>query len=256
MTMRTAPCDWPLADIDCDALDALEYGVGEQVRTAAVSFLWRWTGRRYGVCPVSIRPCRGRDPRTSTYRGRSQPVYGWWWQPVRLAGRLHHLACEDCEDPDVTIRLPGPVAAVTAVTIDGAPLDPAAYRLDNRTLLVRHDGEAWPDRQRLDRPAGEQDTWQVDYTRGIEVPDGGQLAAAVLACELAKAVRQDRTCQLPQRVRSITREGVSTTILDAFEDIEDGRTGIWLVDSWVASVRHAPRRATVFSPDRHQRSTS
>lgn len=256
MTIRTEPCDWPLADLDCDALDALEYGVGEQVRTAAVSYLWRWTGRRYGICPVSIRPCRTTHPRQSTYRGRSTHLgTGWWWEPVRLAGRLHDLGCDECEDPATTIRLPGPVHAVTEVTIDGDVLDASAYRVDNRALLVRQDGEDWPHRQRLDRPAGDEDTWQVDYQRGIEVPDGGQLAAAVLACELAKAVRADKSCQLPQRVRSVTREGISTTILDAFDDITDGRTGIWLVDSWVASVRYAPKRATVYSPDRHQRSS-
>lgn len=251
--MRTAPCDWPLADVECSALDALDYGLAEHVIEAATSFLWRWTGRRYGVCDVSVRPCP-QHPQRSTYRGRTG-FPSRWWEPVLVGGRWYNISCDECENPATTIRLPGPVSEVVSVEIDGQPLESPAWRLDNRTLLVRQDGEEWPFRQRMDRPLGDQDTWQVEFRRGVEVPAGGQLAAATLACELAKAVQGDKSCALPQRVRSITREGISTTILDAFEDLDEGRTGLWLVDSWVASVRKAPRRGTVYSPDRHQRTT-
>lgn len=253
--MRIEPCDWPVADVECDALDGLDYGLAEQVRAAAGQFLWRWTGRRFGVCPAEVRPCL-RDPRRSTWRGRAGAPSSWrGWEPVLIAGRWHHLDCDDCDDPARTVRLPGPVAAVTEVEVDGAVLDPSAWRLDNRARLVRQDGHPWPVRQRLDRPLGETDTWAVRFDRGSPVPDGGQVAAAVLACEMAKAVVGDRSCALPQRVRSINREGISTTILDSFDDLESGRTGIWIVDSWVATEQSAPKRPTVYSPDRSQRST-
>jgi hypothetical protein len=105
----------------------------------------------------------------------------------------------------------------------------------------------------------EANTWQVSYTKGTPVPEGGQVAAGVLACELAKGATNDRTCQLPQRVQTIARQGVTVQLLDSFDDVEKGRTGIWLVDSWVASVTQPKRGGSVYSVDipnpRHRTTT-
>ena len=71
----------------------------------------------------------------------------------------------------------------------------------------------------------------------------------MLAWELSKAVECPDECELPQRVQSVTRQGVSVTVLDQFEDLDEGRTGIWLIDSWVASVTRPPSGGSVLSPD-------
>jgi hypothetical protein len=104
----------------------------------------------------------------------------------------------------------------------------------------------------MDAPLGSENTWSVTYQQGKPVPVGGQIAAGLLACELAKAACGDKSCGLPQRVQSITRQGVTVAVLDAFDDIDTGHTGIWLIDSWVASVTKRPRRWRVLSPDRRQ----
>jgi hypothetical protein len=98
-------------------------------------------------------------------------------------------------------------------------------------------------------PAGGPNTWQVDYLLGQPVPIGGQIAAGVLACELAKAACSDGSCQLPQRIQTITRQGVTIAMIDSFDDVSHGATGIWIIDSWVSSIVNTPVPSRVYSPD-------
>lgn len=258
MTVRQAPCEWGTLG-DCQALAEVPEPVKAALVTWATSHLWRWTGRRYGVCPVTIRP-RRVDCGTSTFAGDG--LGGW--SPVLVAGVWRNIGCGACAgrcgcDGDAPeIRLPGPVEEVTAVTIDGVLLDAAAYRVDDHCTLVRHDGGRWPGCQDLSLPAGEEGTWTVAYRWGTPVPVDGQLAAGMLACELAKAYVGADDCSLPERVQTVTREGVTVGFLDPFDGLDQGKTGVWPVDAWVASVTRTPQRAQVWSPDRrvHTRTTS
>lgn len=267
MSIRTAPCNWPAVWCDAEGVttDTPNCGVlanmpasGADVWVgAATEFLWRWTGRRFGTCDVTVRPCRqdcmagfstfGRLP--SPYPFSSGP-----WTPVMIGGSWYNLGCGTCLDDcscssTSSLLLPGPVDAVSAVVINGETLDPAAYRVDNAKALVRVDGGMWPICQDMGKPAGEDDTWSVTYSYGIPVPMGGQIAAGVLACELAKAACNDASCQLPKRWRSITREGVTIQALDTFDDLDQGHTGIWAIDSWVSSINYSPKGSRVRSPD-------
>lgn len=258
MTIRQAPCSWPLLG-DCPDLDAITDGeVNAALVTWATSYLWRWTGYRYGLCKVTLRP-RKADCPGSTYQG----TWHGGWQPALIAGVWRNVSCGTCagvcgcDDPHA-IRLPGPVDSVEKVTIDGADLPAASYRVDDHGVLVRHDGQGWPRCQNLERPAGAEGTWSVDYTFGIPVPTDGQLAAGALACQLAKAYAGAKDCQLPERVQTITREGVTVGFLDPFEGLAEGKTGVWTVDAWVASVTRTPQPSRVLSPDyrSHTRTTS
>ena len=275
MTTRTAPCDWPLATY-CDALDDLDDGAGgegeggslrDAVIDAATAYLWRWTGKRFGLCDVVLRPCRSDcDWQATTYRGyagrpdRTIPTLGdpAPFVPALIGGVWRNLSCWSCGEAcscerTPTLVLPGPVEDVVEIVIDGEVVPASAYRVDNRNRLVRDDGAAWPTCQDLSLPAGEVGTWTVTYRWGVPVPAGGEVAAAVLACEMAKALNRDRTCQLPERITNqVTREGITVTILDQFEQLEAGRTGLWLVDSWVTSIRSPDMRSGVYSPDRRR----
>lgn len=255
--IRTAPCSWPLIEeLACPDLDQVDEPIREAIIETATSLLWNWTGRVFGECELTVRPCR-QDCEQTTYHGWAGVPSSQWlnqpFLPVLINGEFYNLrcsrTCRDCgcgNTPE--IGLPGPVSEILAVTVDGEVIDPSAYRIDNRSWLVRTDGHRWPTCQDLGKPLGEPDTWSVDYRWGTPVPKGGQVAASVLACEMAKATL-GRNCELPQRVQTVTREGVSMTILDTFEGLEAGRTGIWMVDSWVVSVTKSPRRAQVLSPD-------
>jgi hypothetical protein len=82
------------------------------------------------------------------------------------------------------------------------------------------------------------------------VPIGGQVAAGKLALELQKAACGASGCELPKRWTNIARQGVTiSAALDTYDDIEKGRTGIWIVDSWVTSVTKADIGFSVASPD-------
>ena len=263
-SIRTAPCEWPLVDdLTCSALDDVPQDLRDAMVETATSLLWQWTGRVFGRCQVTLRPCR-QDCGSTTYRGLtgipSTQFANMPFLPVLINGEFYNLRCgRGCGEADLWMKeigLPGPVDNVVSVKVDGQTLDPSDYRVDNRTWLVRTDGKHWPTCQDLTASASDPDTFEVVYEWGTPVPKGGQVAATILACEMAKAAL-GRDCELPQRVQSVTREGVSVAILDTFEGLEAGRTGIWLVDSWVTSVTKSPRRSQVMSPDtRRPRSTT
>lgn len=260
-------CDWPVDYAGCDtceALDSLEPAEKERFERMAGELLWRWTGQTFGVCEATVRPCRGDCASAahwaSTFWGRGP--YPWGgpglgsWVPALIGGEWYNLGCGcggtcSCglEGPS-SLALPGPIAAVEKVTIDGRVLDSSEYRVMYNRVLVRTDGTAWPACQDLLAPATEGGTFEIVYKRGVTVPTGGRVAAGVLACELAKAACGDESCQLPDRVRSITRQGVSMEMEQIdFSDFQVGRTGIWLIDSWVGSVTAPRPMAGVASPD-------
>lgn len=256
MTIRTSPCSWPVQfPPDCTvpepyaSLPASGQALYDQM---AIDFLWRWTGRRFSICEVTVRPCRERCwDGLSTF---GSIVTRRPFTPALIRGEWFNIACGSCGDAcgcgdTSTLKLPGPVDEITEITIDGTVLDPAAYRVDNHQLLVRLDGDRWPTCQNMGAALGKPDTWGVTYTLGIPVPVGGQIAAGLLASEFAKAACNDSTCLLPKRLQTITRQGVTVGFMDAFDDLQKGGTGLWLIDSWVTSVTRAPQAPRVFSPD-------
>lgn len=249
----------------CSALDDLSPEQAAAFERMAGELLWEWTDRIYGTCEVVARPCRSRCGSAlrwrNTFWGRGP--YPWdgisagSWVPLLIGGEWFNVGCgcagmcSCAEEGPSALLLPGPIASVTSVRIDGVVLDPAEYRVADGRLLVRADGSPWPSCQNLLAPASELGTFEVTYRRGTEVPVGGRVAAGVLACELAKAACQDDTCQLPQRVQTVTRQGLTVGIVDAFQGLNEARTGIWLIDSWTSSVRlgTAKPMAGVRSPD-------
>lgn len=241
-----APCTWPVL-YPCPEPDWTD-DQKQVAETMATTLLWNWTGQIYGVCTTVLRPCRQDCNQVgSTFWGRGpySPGYAMDHSLFRC-GTCGGNTCSCTWTP--TVVLPGPLLGVTEVLIDGLPLPSTAYRLEGNQL-IRVDGKDWPRCQDLTRPATEPDTWQITYTHGTEPPTAGQVAAGVLSIEMWKASCNDNTCQLPRRVQTVTRQGVTVALLDSFSDAAEGRTGIWVVDSWVLSVTRAPRRSRVHSPD-------
>lgn len=269
-----APCSWPInhsacGGVPCEALTSLPASGQAAFEEMASTYLWNWTNQQYSLCDVVLRPCKQGcwESGVSTFWGFGGPAAQIAGQgnlggrapftPVLINGQFFNIGCGQCGDScgcggSNALRLPGPVSSVSEVQINGEVLDSNSYRVDNNRLLVRTDGNRWPTCQDMDAPLGSENTWSVTYQQGKPVPVGGQIAAGLLACELAKAACGDKSCGLPQRVQSITRQGVTVAVLDAFDDIDTGHTGIWLIDSWVASVTKRPRRWRVLSPDRRQ----
>lgn len=258
------------ASSGCSALDALSDDAVAAFERMAAEMLWNWTNRIFGVCEATIRPCRsGCSSATSwmnTFWGRGP--YPWSgmsagsWVPLLIGGEWYNMGCgcagtcSCAEEGPSALRLPGPIVEVSSVKIDGEVVPAAEYQVLHNRLLVRVDGTPWPACQNLLAPSTAEGTFEVVYTRGVEVPMGGQIAAGILACELAKAACGDADCQLPQRIQTVTRQGLTVGIVDAFQGLNDARTGIWLIDSWTSSVRGptAKAGAGLRSPDYKPRS--
>lgn len=239
----------------CEPLASMTPEEVERFVIMASDYLRQWTGGRYGTCPVAIRPCR-QDCQEghSSYLGGG-PGGGAGFSPALIGGEWYNItcgACGDkcgCGDAVAALRLPGPVHSIIEVTVDGETLPSSAYAVDNSGLLVRLDGGRWPSCQDMSLSPDSPGTFLITYLRGLDVPEGGRVAAGVLACELAKDACGDRSCRLPRRVSSVDRQGVSV-VFDDFSALSKGQTGIWLIDHWLASVTEAPQRGRVLSPDR------
>jgi hypothetical protein len=284
---RTGPCEpWATADdLRCLNDDGEMPGtcvgstpVDEEEIARAIDVagyvLWALSGRQFGVCSITVRPCRrtclGQNP------WPQWGDYSWgatFVTPILSGGQWFNVHCgcqTECSCTEVCeVRLPGPVSAVTAVKVDGvvlpgepAPLDPeeeppeeepppAAYRVDDWRTLVRLDGECWPLCQDMDLPDTEVGTWSVTVSRGLAPPSAGVEATAELACELLKGWVGE-SCRLPQRLTSITRQGLSQALFDPMEFLSEGRTGLFLVDLFLMASNPArlAARPTVWSPDR------
>jgi hypothetical protein len=206
--------------------------------------MWALTGRRYGLEALTVRPCFPwpQPPVYQTY-----PVYllnPWGsddaqtWAPAYIQdGVWHNMGCNGlfCCQASCGVILDGPVQSITSITIDGAVLTPTAYRVDERTILVRQDGSCWPRCQDMNLPAGQVKTWTVDYMRGRLIPAALLAAQGVLACEIAKAC-VGAPCRLPQRMQSLSRQGVTVQFVQPSAYIDRGLTNLPDVDMAIAQA--------------------
>ncbi len=236
-------CGWEIMGCDdCSAFTELTDEMQAMVEEWAVNRLWEWTNKRFGPCEISYRPCR------KTCDGYL--MYG----PALVNGRFINFACGRCGDTcscsSVSqVVLPGPIAEPTEILIDGDPLDLSAVRVDNWNTIVRVDGGTFPTCQDMGAMPDEVGTWEVTYLQGEPVPPGGGFVAGILACEYAKYLCNDDSCKLPQRLTIATRQGLTIGQIDDFQNLENGFTGIWIIDDWIAAAIKPPARSTVFTPD-------
>lgn len=255
-------CVWPLEWSDCEGCEQMSPEDEAKWGEVASEMLWNKTGRIFGLCPVTIRPCTtdcgGASLWRDTFWGRGPYPSGYGntpWMPVLVGGKWTNVSCGciggcrcSVEGP-TSLQLPGPVGDVTEVKINGQVIPDTDYRVMYHRILVRTDGERWPVCQNLLAADSEDDTFSVTYTRGVQVPVGGQMAAARLALEMWKADCGDDSCALPERLQTITRQGVTVGV---FADADSWHeTGIWMIDNWVASVLQGVKvpRATARSVD-------
>lgn len=223
--------------------------------TISSTILFRLSGRQFpGICERVVRPCG-----TGCSTWQAWPGYrNHWWNAERTAAGgwqqgdswppLRGVCGGGCHVPSVT--LPGPVAAINEVLVDGDVVDPAAYRVRQYRYLERIDGYSWPCWQDLTADTDAVGTFQVTYPCGRLPGVDGLAAAGQYACELAKAMcptAVDGECKLPERTRTLVRQGVTIDIETPLDFLDNGRTGLAFVDAWLASVNPAnlPRRATV-----------
>ncbi len=231
-------------DLPVDVADLHSLSRWAQFLALATDILWSATGRRWrGANLTGEAVLRAAPPRA----GESSWVYHRSWGHCVCYGGtgLSGLIWRDISQhhEPAKVRLPHPdVTEVDTVTIDGVAF--TSWRLDG-PYLVRTDGCGWPECH---------DRTIVTYRYGKEPPLAGKAAAVELAIELGKAAydgEEDVACRLPERTRSVSRQGISFEILDPLDFLDNGLTGLLSVDLFIRAVNPDGRRqaATVWSPD-------
>lgn len=213
----------------------------------ASTLLYAATGRQFpGICSDSIRPCQsGGGFQTLAYTASGGS------RPIAVEGRAGECSGGlGCFVHSAVLLPHRPVRSITEVVIDGATVPSTDYSLVDRRWLVKAEG-SWPCHQNLGLQDGEPDTWSVTYDYGVAPPAGGAEMAAIYGCELAKGCANDDSCRLPRRVQSITREGITQVLIDPFDFLNEGRTGLYEVDAWITSLnpQGADRAGKVINVD-------
>jgi hypothetical protein len=212
----------------------------------ASQLLWSMSGRKYtGVTTVTERyTCVLRNNRMGPSTKTNSPVL--------FGGDVYNIPSGDYDEyseltadglsPDARIRLRGrPVTKIHAIrNKTGAIINPSSYYLVDHSTIHIVAGTPWT-------PCNTE----ITYSHGTPVPIAGRMAARTLAMEFAKLWAGDDDCALPQRVTSVSRQGVSYTILDNQEFIAELRTGIYVIDLFLKTVNpdNARKKAKVFAVD-------
>lgn len=218
----------------------------QEAAEVASYLMWAMSGRKYtGETTVTERyVCAKRAYRM----GASSRTYGG----ILISGEVYNIPLNDFDNyaelvadglsPESRIRLRGSYVTKvhTVRNRQGEILDPSSYYLVDHSVLQATAGVPWT-------PCNVE----VTYTYGQPIPSVGKMAARTLAIEFAKLWAGDDDCMLPQRVTSVSRQGVSYTILDNQDFIQELRTGLYAVDLFIktANPDGARRRSRVFSPD-------
>ena len=226
--------------------DYAESEFAYEAAKAASNLLWALSGRKYsGITTVTERyVCASRRYRygASIRNSKAELINGEVYNIPSSDIDFYYDITSDGTAQSARLRLRGrPVTKIHSIRNRlGKLINPSQYYLVDHSTIQAVSGVPWT-------PCDVE----VTYTYGIEPPALGKMAARTLAIEFAKLWAGDDDCMLPQRVTSISRQGVSYTLLDSQDFIDDMRTGIYVVDLFLKSVNpdKARAKARVFTPD-------
>lgn len=245
------PCGWEITKCGCGACwDTYTPEVRETASALAIGVMWAATGRQYGQCTVVVQPCY-KPALLGGYQ--TYPVMAPDYGSAYVQSGVWHNSCAGqepgcCSGCEIDLDGPTSIAGITEVALSGAVLDPSAYVVQDGHILVRIDGECWP--TCVNYSTQDPPEFQVEYLKGIPIPEHVQKATERLACELAKACA-GAACALPRRLRSLTRQGVEVTVEELSTKPGEIRTGIPEVDMIISleNPHGLTQRSVVLSPD-------
>lgn len=193
--------------------------------------LYYWTGRTYGTCEATVRPCRG------------------------CVGECRDCCC----DPGGIELGLWPITNLTEVWYDGEAQPIENFHIDNFRTLVRSvdNDEPWPRCSNLWAAKGSPEdnetngyVFEVSFEYGIPVPGMLERAARVLACELLNDACIGN-CRLPEKVTTVSRRGLTMEVASSSELLSNNLTGLYQVDLAIRALN--PSRiqspAFVWTPD-------
>jgi hypothetical protein len=257
MTLSSGPCqDWTPV-WTCDVSSYSPTITGSAVSLAS-TLLWGLSGRQFGLCEATLRPCRRECYEAWPTQSYAAPwsvfggaaSFGWdagFWFPWNCGSCRGDCSCGEVPE----VLLPARVNSVVQVKVDGAPLATGSYRLDNNRIVVRTDGQRWPRCNNLVLDDTQPGTWSITAQWGIPVPASAGVAVGQMACEIARAMT-GQDCQLPANVTQLVRQGITITMPNIQDLLAEGRTGLNLVDMFLTAVNpnSLNQRARTYSVDR------
>lgn len=254
MAVPSTPCNFNINTLCVDGWEDVPISLQETATQYATMVLWAATGRRYGLCEITVRPC-GRTCQNCP-QGYQYDGYGGTWMPYIWNGVWRNCWCggEVCTcEPACQVYLPGPVDSIVEVRVGGEslPASGGAYFVLDQQFLVRVDtAECWPECSDQSLAPGDTEAFEVTYLRGNQVPAILQTAAGTLAGEYVKAC-QGQPCRLPGRVTNIARSGVSVNMVDVDTLLASGLTGILEVDQVIIALNpyRLKGRTRFYSPE-------
>lgn len=240
---------WDFDESCCDLPDGTDPALIERWQTISSQILWAASGRRWGLCEVTVRPC------LRTCDGGAWNVHPYWpyrdgegeWRNLASCACVGSCSCTElCE-----IVLDGPVDSIVSVLIGEDELMDENYRVDlvnGSYRLLRTDGGCWPSCSDITADCGTDGAFCVTYMKGIALDELAIAANSELTCNLVKACLPDcRTCALPKNVQSVVRRGVAITFDNAVEWIGT----LPMVNAFLTAVNPKKLRkgGSVWSPD-------
>lgn len=156
----------------------------------------------------------------------------------------------------------GPVTGINSLAVvepDGVTIRPVTgyRRLGNMILLptnqvgVNGSLPLWRINAIGAAPPTPETLYRLDYNFGSTLTHSARQAALDYAQQLWLALEGSDECALPQRVTSVTREGIGIEMLTPQDYLDRGRTGLPNVDEWLAQTnpKRAYRPSAVYTPD-------
>lgn len=195
-------------DFDCcpDLPDGTDQSLIDKWQAVSSELLWAASGRRYGLCEVTVRPCL----RSCWGSGLPTPYKGsdGQWRNFATCGCNDECTCTAlCE-----VVLDGPVDSIEEVLIGEDELMAENYRLDivdGEYRLLRTDGGCWPSCSDFTAECGTDGAFCVTYMKGLALTELAIAANSALTCQLVRACLPNCSCKLPANVVSVVRSGVS-----------------------------------------------
>lgn len=265
-SFTSGPCEiWE--PIWCGPLPTGSEAVTGDAIEMATEILWQAAGQRFGLCQVTIRPCRndcaggwlgfndwwpGVGGTVTASGGGPRP---WWvngtWYNVCSAGCGDSCSCTLIDEA----LLPAPTREVVQVKLNGEVMDPTLYRVDENRKLVRLDGQLWPLCQDMAATDDEPGTWSVTITVGEDIPLLARRALGELAMEFVKECLGE-DCAIPFEISSLSRQGVNMTFGNSGDSNNIiAQMGLRMVDLFIATYNpyKLQHRAKTYDVDHNPR---
>lgn len=243
-TPTRGPCE-PWTPTWCCNLTAASIPLTGAAVQAATEILYNRSGQQFGLCTLTIRPCR-EDCYDDVFWGSgSWGSGGWfgggtWPQPALIGGSWYNLTCGggcggSCSCTSLSeALLPSPVASIVQVKLNGVVLAASGYRVDDFRKLVRLGGFTWPTCQDLTLADTQPNTWSVTLQVGQAVPAIGALAVGELACEIMKSCLGE-VCAIPRNATNVTRQGITIDFPSIYELLDRKLLGLYAADLFVST---------------------